>query len=97
MKQALERKDNELAGTQKVAREKTEAAEKKLASVGKLEEENAALKTIVEEVKKEAAQLKEEKVVLTDKVDQLTQKREVLEAYLGSLANRRLLSTSNIT
>ena len=37
MKQALERKDTKLPGAQKVVREKTEADEKKLASVGKLE------------------------------------------------------------
>ena len=88
MKQALERKDNKLAGAQKVAREKTEAAERKQALVGKLEEENAALKTVVEEVKKEAAQLKGEKIVLTDKVDQLTRKRDELEEYLGVLQRK---------
>ena len=88
MKQALERKDTELAGAQKVAREKTKATEKKLASVGKLEKENEALKAPVKEVKKEAAQLKEEKVVLTDKVHQLTRKRDDLEAYMGSLAKK---------
>ena len=40
------------------------------------------------EVKKEAAQLKEEKVVLMEKVDQLTRKRDSLEAYMGSLAKK---------
>nr|XP_020183675.1 rab11 family-interacting protein 3-like [Aegilops tauschii subsp. strangulata] len=88
MKQTLERKDNELTGARKVAREKTEAAERKLASVGKLEEENATLKTVVDEVKKEAAQLREEKVVLVDKVEQLTQKRDELEDYLRALPRR---------
>ena len=61
-----------------MAREKTEAAEVKLASVGKLEEENATLRTAI----------KEEKTVLTDKVDQLTQKRNKLEDYLGNLAQK---------
>jgi len=41
-----------------------------------LEEENAKLKTSVNEAKKEAVQLKEEKVVLADKVDALTGKRD---------------------
>ena len=41
MKQALEQKDLVLAAAQKTARERTELADKKLASVGKLEEENA--------------------------------------------------------
>ena len=39
MKQALEQKDLDLAAAQKTAREKTELSKKKLASVGKLEEE----------------------------------------------------------
>ena len=88
MKQALEKKDADLAGAQNVAKEKTELAEKRLASVDKLEKENETLKTSVEEVKKEAAQLKDEKVTLTDKGDQLTRKRGDLEAYLGSLAKK---------
>ena len=39
-----------------MAKEKAEAAEAKLASVGKLEDENVSLKTVVEEEKKEAAE-----------------------------------------
>ena len=39
-----------------MAKEKTEAVEAKLASVGKLEEENASLKIVVEELKKERAE-----------------------------------------
>ena len=54
MKQALEQKDLNLAAAQKTARGKTELANKKLASVGKLEEENSKLK-------KEVAQLKNDK------------------------------------
>ena len=45
MKEALEKKDLDLAAAQKEAREKTSLADKKLASVGKLEEENSKLKT----------------------------------------------------
>ena len=96
MRKALEKKDADHAGAQKVGREKNEAAERKLASDGKLEEENAALKTAVEEVKEDATQLREEKVVLTDKVDQLTRKRDELEIYLGDL-QRRCTSCSKVS
>ena len=41
MKESLEKKDQDLAPAQKEAREKTTLVDKKLASVGKLEEENA--------------------------------------------------------
>ena len=47
MKEALEHKDLDLAAAQKEAREKTKLADEKLASVGKLEDENATLKTAV--------------------------------------------------
>ncbi|XBI10014.1 hypothetical protein VPH35_137418 [Triticum aestivum] len=91
MKQALEHKDIDLVGAQKTAREKTELADKKLDLVGKLEEENAKLKTAVDEAKKEAVQLKQEKVVLADKVGALTRKRDELEVYLGGLAKKMFL------
>ena len=61
MRQALEKKDLDLAEAHKTAREKTELADQKLASVGKLEEENAQLKTAVDDAIKEVVQLKEEK------------------------------------
>ena len=41
MKEALEQKDLDLAAAQKEAREKMKLVDQKLASVGKLEEENA--------------------------------------------------------
>ncbi|XBI10099.1 hypothetical protein VPH35_137474 [Triticum aestivum] len=91
MKQALEQKDLDLAGAQKIACEKTKLADRKLASVGKLEEENAKLKTSLDEAKKQVMQLKEEKVALADKVDVLTRKRDELEAYLGGLAKKMFL------
>jgi predicted RNase H-like nuclease (RuvC/YqgF family) len=69
MKQALEDKDKALVGAQKVAKEKAEAAEAKLASVGKLEEENASLKAAVEEVKKEATKLKKEQAEWAKKIE----------------------------
>ena len=55
MKQALESKDNELTGAQQVAKEKTKAAEEKLASLRKLETENTSLKKEVLELKKQQA------------------------------------------
>ena len=61
MKQALEQKDLDLAASQKTAQEKTDLADKKLASVGKLEEENTKLKTPISEANKEVVQLKKDK------------------------------------
>ena len=91
MKQALEQKDLDLAAAQKMARQKTVLANKKLASVGKLEEENAKLKTVINEGNKEVAQLKKDKEALSDKVGDLTRKRGELEAYLGGLAKKMFL------
>ena len=96
MKQALEQKDLDLAAAQKMAREKTELADKKLASVGKLEEENAKLKTAIDEANKEVMQLKKDKVALTDKVGDLTRRRDELEAYLGGLAKKMFLMLEGI-
>ena len=45
MKEALEKKDHDLVAAQKEAREKTMLADKKLASVGQLEESNSKGKT----------------------------------------------------
>ena len=67
-----------------MAHEKTDLADQKLASVGKLEDENAKLKNVVDEAKNKAMQLKEEQVALT-------QKRNELEAYLGGLAKKMFL------
>ena len=91
MKQALEQKGLHLAAAQKMAREKTKLVDKKLASVSKLEEENAKLKTVIDEAKKEVVQLKKDKVALTDKVEDLTPRRNELETYLGGLAKKMFL------
>ena len=100
MKQALENKDNELVGAQKVARKKTKAADEKLASIEKLEGENKTLKAAITEAKKEVAELKkqkdewdgklktqanayeQEKKTLSEKIAQLTQKKDSLEKYI---------------
>ena len=61
MKQALEKKDQDLAAAQKELREKMALADKKLASFNKLEEENSKLKTTITEANKEVARLKKDK------------------------------------
>ena len=88
MNQALAKKDLDLAAAQKAAEEKTALADQKLASVGKLEEENAKLKTALDEANKEATRLKKDKRALTDKVEDIAHKRDELENYLGGLAKK---------
>ena len=66
MKQALEKKDQDLAAAQKEAQEETTLADKKLASVSKLEEE--------------IVQLKKDKESLTDEVENLKAKKGELES-----------------
>ena len=68
MKQALEKKDLDLAAAQKEAREKMALADKKLASVGKLEEENSKLKTAISDANREVERLKKDKDKLTDEL-----------------------------
>ena len=58
MKEALEKKDLDLAAAQKEGREKTTLADKKLASVGKLEEENSKLKTAISDANREVEKLR---------------------------------------
>ena len=91
MNQALAKKDLDLAAVQKAAEEKTALADQKLASVGKLEEENAKLKTALDEANKEATRLKKDKRALTDKVEDIAHKRDDLENYLGGLAKKMFL------
>nr|XP_020197179.1 rab11 family-interacting protein 4B-like [Aegilops tauschii subsp. strangulata] len=88
MNQAQAKKDLDLAAAQKAAEEKTALADQKLASVDKLEEENAKLKTALDEANKEATRLKKDKRALTDKVEDIARKRDELENYLGGLAKK---------
>nr|XP_020191627.1 protein IWS1 homolog [Aegilops tauschii subsp. strangulata] len=76
-----------------LAKENLQKAKDEVAAmgVGKLEEENAKLKTAIDEANKEVVQLKKDKVALTDKVGDLTQKRDELEDYLGGLAKKMFL------
>ena len=64
-------------------REKTSLADKKLASVSKLEEENSKLKTTVSEANREIDQLKKDKDSLADEVGNVNAKKGELESYLG--------------
>ena len=91
LKQALEKKDLDLAAAQKEVRDKTTLADKKLASVGKLEEENSKLKTVVSDANREVEQLKKDKEKLTDELGGLKAKNGELESYLGQLAAKLVL------
>lgn len=97
MKQTLEKKDQDLAAAQKEVREKTTLADKKLASVNKLEEENSKLKIVVPEANQEVARLKKEKESLTDEVGSLKAKKGELESYLGQLAAKLVLKLEGIS
>ena len=91
MKQALEKKDLDLAAAQKEAREKTALAYKKLASVGKLEEENSKLKAFVSDANREVERLKKDKDKLTNELGSLNARKGELESYLGQLAAKLVL------
>ena len=67
---------------------KTKLAEEKLASVGKLEEENTKLKAALDAANKEVSRLKNDKIALSDKASELAGKKNDLEAYLGGLAEK---------
>ena len=91
MKEALEQKDLDLAAAQKEAHEKTKLADQKLASVSKLEEENAKLKTAVSDANREEEPLKKDKENLTTEVGGLRTKLDKLESYLEQLAVKLVL------
>ena len=71
---------------QKEARKKTTLADQKLASVGKLEDENTKLKTAVSDVNHEVEQLRKDKENLIAEVDGLRAKTGKLESHLEQLA-----------
>ena len=62
-----------------------------MASVSKLEEENATLKAALDAANKEVTQQKHEKVALSDKASELAGKKSDLEAYLGGLTKKLFL------
>ena len=76
-----------------MAKEKTKAAEEKLASFGKLEAENVSLKKEVLELKKQQTEwesklkaqaevFEKEKETLNEKITQLIEKKNALEKYM---------------
>ena len=91
MRQALEKKDLDLAVAQKEAREKMTLADKKLASVGKLEEENSKLNTAISDANREVERLKKDKDKLTNELGSLKARKGELESYLGQLAAKLVL------
>ena len=91
MRDALKKKDLDLAEMQKAALEKTKLADEKLASVTKLEEENTNLKASLDAANKEVSRLKTDKAALTDQVSKLTGKKNDLEAFLSGLAKKLFL------
>ena len=97
MKEALEKKDQDLAAAQKEAREKTTLADQKLASVGKLEDENAKLKTAISDANREVEQLRKDKESLTTEVDGLGAKTGKLESHLEQLAAKLVLKLEGMT
>ena len=62
-----------------------------MASVSKLEEENATLKAALDAANQEVTQQKREKIGLSDKASELAGKKNDLEAYLGGLAKKLFL------
>ena len=88
---ALIKKGQGLAEAQKVALDTMKLAEEKLASVGKLEEENVNLKAALDAANKEVSRLKNDKIALSDKASELVGKKNDLEAYLGGLAKKLFL------
>nr|XP_020182469.1 dnaJ homolog subfamily C member 21-like [Aegilops tauschii subsp. strangulata] len=89
-------KDLDLDAAQKEAREKTALANKKLASVSKLEEENSKRKTAVSDANREVEQLKKDKDRLTDEIGNLKAKKGELESYLGQLTAKLVLKLEGL-
>ena len=71
MRLALAKNDLDLAAVQKEAQEKTALADKKLASVGALEEEITKMKTSLTESNREATRLKKNKVTLNEQLESM--------------------------
>ena len=84
----MAKKDQDLAAAQKKADGKTALAEQKLASVGQLEEENAKMKSALNEANKDCTCLKKNNVNLYEKMEGIARRRDDLESYLRSLAKK---------
>ena len=77
-----------MAAAQKKADDRTALVEQKLASVGQLEEENAKMKSSLNEANKECTRLKKDNLNLYEKMEGIARKRDDLESYLRSLAKK---------
>ena len=71
--------------------------DQKLASVGKLEEENTKLKTAISEANQEVEQLRKDKENLTTEVNGLRAKTGKLESYLEQLAVKLVLKLEGMS
>ena len=67
LREALAKKDQDLAAARKEADDRTALAEQKLASVGQLEEENTRLKTALNDSNKECSRWKKANLVQGEK------------------------------
>ena len=85
-----------MAAAQKEADDRTALAEQKLASVGQLEEENAKMKSALNEANKECTRLKKDKVNLYEKMEGIARRRDDLESYLRSLAKKLFIKLEGI-
>ena len=85
-----------MAAAQKKADDRTALAEQKLASVGQLEEENAKMKSALNEANKEVTRLKKDKVNLNEKMEGIARRRDDLESYLRSLAKKLFIKLEGI-
>ena len=88
LREALAKKDQDLAATRKEADDRTTLAEQKLASVGQLEEENTKLKSALNEANKQCSRWKKENLILVEKMEGIARRRDDLESYLRSLAKK---------
>ena len=91
LRDALKKKDLDLAEAQKTAVDKTRLAEEKLASVNKFEEENTNLKAALDVANQEVTRLRNANMVLDDEAGELAGKKNDLELYLGGLAKKLFL------
>ncbi|XBJ25100.1 hypothetical protein VPH35_002829 [Triticum aestivum] len=88
LREALAKKDQDLAAARKEADDKTALAKQKLASVGQLEEENTRLKTALNEANRECTRWKKDNLNLNEKMEGIARRRDDLESYLRSLAKK---------
>ena len=77
-----------MAAAQKEADDIIALAEQKLTLVGQLEEENAKMKSALNEANKECTRLKKDNLNLYEKMEGIARRRDDLESYLRSLAKK---------